>query len=219
MIKTFFIGLSVLFAAASSGQTKAPIHPDTLIVLTHGKSIQVDGVISPYEWTDADSLFIEIEPNWISTIYFKCDSSHVFFAFKNLEKVSGKPHVANLFVDKSNNKSTNWKSDDVWLHASYSDCEAIGNYYVWSNCTTTDKPDWLANNLPFRSGNDNIEMQINFSKFVLKTFPDTLGFCISIGYNEEKNYWPRKADLDRPSTWGYLVFPKVENTQIHKLRH
>jgi hypothetical protein len=214
MNKISFVGLSILIAAACTEQTKATINPDTLIVLKHGKSIQVDGIMSPNEWTDADSLFIEIEPNWISTVYFKCDSSHVLFAFKNLEKVSGKPHVANLFIDKSNNKSTNWESDDLWLHASYSDCEAIGNYYVWSNCTTTNKPDWLANNLPFGNRDDNIEMQINFSKFDLKAFPDTLGFGISIGYNEEKNYWPRTADLDKPSTWGYLVFPKIENTGI-----
>jgi hypothetical protein len=194
------------------------INPDALIVLKPGKPIKVDGIISPNEWTDADSLFIKIDTNWVSTVYFKYDSSHVLFAFINLETVSGKPHAANLFIDKSNNKSAKWDSDDLWLHASYSDCEAIGNYYVWSSCTKTDKPDWIANNLPFKNGNDNIEMQINFSKFDLKTFPDTLGFGISIGYNEEKNYWPRIADSDKPSTWGYLVFPKIANTAIRKLQ-
>jgi hypothetical protein len=92
--------------------------------------------------------------------------------------VPGRAHVIDLFIDKSNNKSATWDTDDLWLHVSYNDCEAIGNYYVWSSCTPT-KPDWLANNLPF-DGNDNIEMQINMSKFDLKNTNDTLGFCFSI---------------------------------------
>ena len=183
--------------------------PDKQIVLKQGKPINVDGVISPNEWTDADSLLIEIEEGWISTVYYKHDGSHVLFAFNNLEKVSDKAHVVDLFIDKSNNKSTNWDSDDLWLHASFNDCEAIGKYYVWTSCTPT-KPDWLANNLPFREGNDNIEIQINFSKLDLKAFPVTLGFGISI-INGANHYWPKTADYTKPSTWGNLV---IENSSI-----
>ncbi len=203
----------LLFALISS---IAFSQQDKLIVLKQGKPINVDGVISSNEWTDADSLFIEIEAGCISTVYYKQDGSHVLFAFKNLEKVSGKPHVVDLFIDKSNHKCATWDSDDLWLHTSFSDCEAIGKYYVWSSCTKTDKPDWLANNLPFSNGNDNIEMQINLSKFDLKTAQDTLGFSICLGTKGSKvdPYWPATADIDKPSTWGYLVFPKLGNTGI-----
>jgi hypothetical protein len=202
----------------SFSQTRAFVNPDTLIMLKSGKPIQVDGIISPNEWTDADSMLINVDTNWISTVYYKYDSSHALFAFKDLEKTTGNAHVVNLFVDKLNNKSANWTSDDLWIHASYSDCEAIGEYYEWSNCTAADKPDWLANNLPFRNGNDNIEMQINLSKFELNAFPDTLGFGISLGTNADtiNHYWPGTADIDKPSTWGHLVFTKTGNTGITK---
>lgn len=187
---------------------------DTLIVLKSGKSIKVDGVINKNEWTDSDSLFTEIEPNWISTVYYKHDSSHVLFAFKHLEKATGSRAHIDLLIDKLNNKSATWDSNDLWLHASYNDCEAIGSYDVWGNTCTKTKPDWLANNFDFVNGNDNIEMQINFSKFDLKVSPDTLGFGICLGYNEVNYSWPGTVDINKPFTWGYLVFPKIENTGI-----
>jgi hypothetical protein len=180
---------------------------DSLIVLKQGKSIKVDGVLSNNEWRDADSLFIKIKDNWISTIYYKHDSSHILFAFKNLAQEAGKDCVVDLYFDLLNKKSNEWDSLDLWLHSSFSNCEARGKYFDWKSCTKT-KPDWVANNLPFKNGNDNIEMQINTSKIFNKEHPDTLGFCFSIHHDDLKGYWPSNSDYTKPSTWGKITFSK-----------
>jgi hypothetical protein len=178
--------------------------PDSIIVIKNGNSIKVDGILSPNEWTDADSMIININSNWVSNIYYKHDNKNLLFAFSNLEQVSGNAHQIDILFDKLNNKSSKWDADDLWLHSSHSDCEAIGGYYIWSGCTST-KPDWAANNLPFVNGNDNIEFQISISKIDNKIFEDTLGFSMVLS-GERDTYWPGNAKIDNPSTWGLISF-------------
>jgi len=176
-----------------------------ILVLKPGKSIKVDGIIDKDEWTDADSLIIELNNHWKSTVYFKHDSAHILFAFTNLAQEKGKDCVVDLYIDLLNKKSKEWDSDDLWLHASYSDCEGKGKYEDWKSCSKT-KPDWLANNLPYLNGNDNIEMQINISKISNKGHLSELGFCFSVHHDDIKNKWPIEADYTKPSTWGTITF-------------
>lgn len=204
-MRNCLILITLLFAKSIFAQN------DSIIIVKEGTGITVDGIIEANEWTDADSLILEIETDWVSKVYYKYDGSHLLFAFTNLEQISGNPHSVDLLFDKFNNPFylDNMDDDDVWIHASFGDCEAVGTYYDWNTCSES-KPDWLANNLPFSNGNDNIEFEINISKLD-NLIGDTLGFTMVLTGNVD-TYWPESASLDYPISWGKLLIESNATT-------
>jgi len=110
-----------------------------------GSTPVVDGAIKADEWADAASVFIDVEKGWRVKVFYKRDSSSLFFAFSGL-KNNGKERYPEIMIDAKGDRADQWKDDDWWLHISYNDCEGKGRYNVW-DCTPT-KPGWTANNFP-----------------------------------------------------------------------
>lgn len=179
---------------------------DNTIIIKKGNSILVDGKIAEGEWNDADSVQITIDSEHVVTVYFKHDGIDLYFAFTNLMGSGSTQRAAEIEFDLDNNKSSDWDSFDWWFHASNSDCDAKGQYFVWDNCQST-RSGWKANNLPLNQENDTIEFAISLAKFEIDLLnEDTIGIAFNVGDAYDNiAYWPSTAVIESPSTWGECV--------------
>ena len=186
---------------------------NTLIVLKPGKLIQVDGIISQNEWNDADSTIIRRTADWKITVFYKFEKNSLLFAFKNMQ-YNYSQLVAEILIDTDIKKNvSNWRNTTAWLHSSHNLCEGKGEYFNWKSCSQT-KTDWQANLLPYNI----VEFRIDLSKFI--TEPDSLNklriaFDVS-DKDDNVSYWPDRANIANPLTWGYLLFPGRGNTGVYK---
>ena len=184
---------------------------DTLIVLKPGNSIQVDGIISSNEWNDADSIIIRRTADWKITVFYKFEKNSLLFAFKNMQSINSQL-VAEILIDTDVKNVSIWRNTTTWLHSSHNLCEGKGEYFNWKSCSKT-KSDWQANLLPYNI----VEFRINLSKFITK--PDSLdklriAFDVS-DKDDNVSYWPDRANIANPLTWGYLLFPGRGNTGVN----
>ena len=176
------------------------------INIPYGISPVIDGIISSDEWTDADSVTINVQPFWDVKVLYKHNDSCLFFLFKGLVKTGYGERYPDVMLDIYNDKSTTWNPDDWWLHASYNDCECVGNYNDWTSCQP-EHIGWTANNFPL-SAPGIIEMEITYAKIGISNLSeDTIGISLEVSdtYNDY-NYFPNGALIDNPSTWATGVF-------------
>ena len=171
-----------------------------------GSPVVVDGIVSPMEWDDADSVLITISTGVEVTVKFKHDGSNFNFAFMgNLE--SSNIRFPEILFDIDNDKSASW-TNDWWFHVSATDCESNTAANDYSNCNAV-QPDWTAES-NFNTGpptTDTVEIQIPFAKVgFTSTQTDTIGIAFDVTNTFNAwNYWPSGATNSDPSTWGNAI--------------
>ena len=178
------------------------------ICIPNGNSVGIDGIISPNEWSDADSL--TIGGGTLTKVYYKHDGMNFLIAFVgNLQSSSRFPEI--LF-DIDHDRSIIWANDDWWFHISAQDCEYKGEYGNYDSCDVV-RPNWTAEqNMnpgpPMPPLNDTIEVEIPFSTLnITPSNSDTIGitFLVSNLVNSWE-HWPASADRNSPSSWGLATF-------------
>lgn len=165
----------------------------------------IDGVLGE-EWKDATKFLIKGLTDPETEVFVKYDAEYLYIAFQNLitnENMRYNPEV----LINTNINNTEWNENSFWFHSSYSNCWAVGGYYIWEDCSM-NPAGWEANTLPFKNENNNIEFKISFSK--LKMTP-IKGEQLKVAFKlsnalEQKLYWPESATISDPSTWGVLKF-------------
>jgi hypothetical protein len=179
-----------------------------LIHIRQGTVVQVDGTIGSTEWSDADSILIDLNTTQKVTVKFKHDGSNFNFTFlNNLESFNIR--FPEILFDINNDKSLSWQNDDWWFHVSATDCESNTAANDYSNCLLV-QPDWLAVN-NFQSGppmTDTVEIQIPFTKVNFNsTFTDTIGIAFDVTNTFSAwNYWPDPlVDVQIPTSWGNAI--------------
>lgn len=179
----------------------------------------IDGVLSSGEWTNSDSVFINIAGNRKVKVQYAHDSMHLHFAFVgNLE--SSNARFPEIVLDINHNGGSSWSSDDWWFHASGTDCEYQGQHSNYDSCQLV-RPNWKAerNFLQNTPPTDTVEIEIPFSTIALDlSNTDTIGitFDVTNTFNLWE-FWPQSANLDEPGTWGDAVFLAKGNTGINNL--
>jgi len=176
------------------------------VYLRSGSLVVIDGVASPMEWGDADSVLVTISSGVEVTVKFKHDGSNFNFVFMgNLESFNIR--FPEILFDIDNDKSMSWMND-WWFHVSATDCESNTAANDYSNCNAV-QPDWTAES-NFNTGapiTDTVEIQIPFSKVgFTSTQTDTIGitFDVTNTFNAW-NYWPPAASNTDPSSWGNAI--------------
>lgn len=159
------------------------------IIMPAGRSITVDGKLSPGEWSDAASMSIDVAPGWRVRVLFKHDASNLYFAFTHLTR--GKDmRFPELLFDPREQRSDAWQPGEWWLHSSFNLCEGNGEYNLYDRngifqCART-KQGWSANHFPLATGGV-MEIQVSFSKLGLKPVKDArFGFAIDLTDTQKK---------------------------------
>lgn len=167
-----------------------------------GKAPTIDGVLSSGEWSDAGTVEIVYDSTRTIKVYYKHDASNIYVAFSNISTTDGV--WPEMVIDVNNDKSSGWKSDDWWMHASHFDCEGNGAHTVWTACAA-DRTGWEANN---DTATGIVEFRISYAHI---GFTPGEGKKLGIAF-EANNYtgsnnatyklYPSTAAMDKPSTWG-----------------
>ena len=174
-----------------------------------GGPIQVDGKLSPGEWDDAGSMYIEVLPGWRVRLLYKHDARNLYFAFLNLER-GHERRFPELLIDPQNLKTDSWQPSEWWLHSSYNLCEGNGEFNVYERnrvfqCAK-EKRGWSANHFPLGRG-DAMEVEVSFAKLGLPS-ADGTRFALAIDLTDTQAnwaFWPAGAQLEHPRTWGEAV--------------
>ena len=167
----------------------------------------IDGVLDENEWVDAQEIKLQRTSDWMINVYVKYDSQYLYVAFLNLSK----PQLARLNAEiliQTQVKDNKWDENCFWFHSSYSNCYSQGVYYNWEHCSENSQG-WKANIYPFKNGNNNMEFKISFSKLQMET--PTMGMKLRVAFklssaDENHTYWPHKASIKDPDSWGALIF-------------
>ncbi len=170
-----------------------------------GHAIKIDGVISPGEWDDAQSVEIEAAPDWKITVLYKHHAERLYLAFRNT--LHGKERLyPEVLIDSKNAKSDSWQASQWWIHASYSLCDAEGTYNVYGPRCARSKGGWNANSPPTT---DVVEFEIALSKLDLqpgKAFGLAFDMTNATGDSKQRwALWPHQALLQTPKTWSQAV--------------
>lgn len=187
--------LLVLITSASAQTLQIP----------RGAPAIIDGNIAPGEWSDAGTLLMQLEDGREIPVLYKHDGANIYFAFQKLG--SDKQAVfPELLFDPANQKGSGWQRGQLWLHASFKDCEGNGAYNVYrvdgkSNCSK-EKPGWWSNNFPLDQA-QTLEMKVSFAKLSLGPEQKRLGFALDLTNTRDLwVFWPQTAKLESPRTWG-----------------
>ncbi len=179
------------------------------IIIPAGRPVTVDGKLSPLEWSDAASKFIDVAPGWRVRVLFKHDASNLYFAFIHLTRGT-EMRFPELLLDPREQQSNSWQPGEWWLHSSFNLCEGDGEYNVYDRngvfqCAKT-KQGWSANHFPLAPGGV-MEIQVSLAKLALTSAHGArLGFSIDLT-DTQKNwtFWPAGAQLAHPKTWGKAI--------------
>jgi hypothetical protein len=178
------------------------------IVIRQGSSPQIDGLISPLEWSDADSILIPLNATLDVTVKFKHDGSSFYFAFlNNLESFNVR--FPEILFDINNDKSAAWQNDDSWFHVSATDCDSDSSANDYSDCLAVQS-DWtavpnFAAGLPYT---DSVEIEIPFSKAGFNSIStDTIGLSFDVTNTFSAwNFWPdNTVNPGVPASWGFAI--------------
>src|SRR5688572_2663346 len=102
-------------------------------IIPEGTTPVMDGAVNSGEWSDADSVTINISASVECKVLFKHDCSNLYLAYlDNLESMAAL--FPEVLIDVNNSKSASWEADDWWFHVSATDCYYQGAYAVYSNC-------------------------------------------------------------------------------------
>ena len=167
----------------------------------------VDGEVSAQEWDKAAKVEINRSEDWKVIAQVQYNKDYLSVAVSNLE-YEGKGRVNAEVLIHTSDPGSEWTQNTFWFHSSYSNCFSKGSYFEWENCDAKSKL-WEANTFPFKDQNDNIEFVISFEQLEMDapSKGDTLYIAIKLSDAKEmQSYWPEKANIKDPSTWGKILF-------------
>ncbi len=180
--------LSFRVAVATSG--------DTIRVLSGSEPV-VDGVLSPGEWSDAESVQLP-DPGF--RVYFKHSETDLYIAFAD---PYGYCRSSGIYVDKQNDKDALPQADDLWLHGSAAQFEWEGNgTSTWQQTTPQG---WEY------SSNTANEYRISLSKLgIVNADGRTIGLLFSFldwSVGQGEITWPGGGfqNCGTPAAWATAV--------------
>lgn len=194
MIKS--LSLMIISFALILYSTTSNAHSGDTLYLGYGTTPVIDGMVSPGEWSDAQSIQV---PAISGTVYFKYDFTYLYFAFTDLNYYFS----TGIYLDLSHNGGSAPQIDDIWIHGSAGPFEFIGDgSSTWVQQTPSG---WDY------SVNQASEYKIIFSKLGITCGTEmTIGILFSfLDWSTASNEftWPPggHANLTNPDSWANLV--------------
>jgi len=173
------------------------------IDVTYGSTPVIDGVISPGEYTDADTLTFTTSGG-TCVVYYKHNGNNAYFAFgvPNKDFESG----VQVFVDTDYNDGTLPQTDDYRFTISR---RSGANEYGENQGTGTSWGPWLPPSGWTGAHQDlastwNAEFSLPYTKLgITAGVPKTIGISFFNVWTSTGDYhWPGDANWINPSTWG-----------------
>ncbi|MBU0595253.1 hypothetical protein KJ567_01035, partial [Candidatus Bipolaricaulota bacterium] len=111
-------------------------------------------------------------------------------------------------------KTTEWSVDDWWFHVSAQDCEAQGEYDVYTRCGRT-RPLW-SGKPNFAPDPDSVPLgaiEVRIPLSMVGILPgDVFGLALRVlaWPSDTLGHWPAGAAIASPATWGEAVLLPAE---------
>lgn len=214
-------GVIALLAAVVlvSSQYRAPARtPRTqvnygILTVPRGSASQINGLFRSEEWSGAAHVSIDVEAGWEVTVFLQHDAENLYLAFRGVEH-GGKRLFPEMLIDPEARRGTEWSPGQMWLHVSTNLCEGNGEFNVYQHhgvfqCAHT-KSGWEANNPP--ENREVIQVRISFAKMgISEPIGRAVGLALDVTdatgtAGQIFRYWPKTAQIARPSTWGTAIF-------------
>ncbi len=172
----------------------------TRIEIPVSDAIMPDGILAIGEWDNAARLPIALDSAHTVDLLFSHDGSHLQFAFTPLSW-DGQEFYPELLIDINSDGDSLWGADHFWFHASYQDCDGVGEYDQWK-CAVI-RNGWTANNFPL-SEPGLVEIRVSFEKLGLeRNRTASIGLAVALRDREGvRYYWPAGSSIDLPASWG-----------------
>jgi len=178
--------------------------------IPQGAPPSIDGLFTGPEWDGAATVeFTAAAADVRVRVHLKHDGESLFVGFEYPEYPAGELVIPEILIDPDNGKAAMWESDDWWFHVSAQDCEAQGAHDDYSRCGVSraewsGRPNFLpgSHSVPL----DAIEIQISLDLAQLapgRVFG--LALTVAAWPSEARGYWPERATIENPSTWGEAV--------------
>lgn len=175
------------------------------IIIPEGTTPVIDGTVSSGEWSDADSVIINISASSECKVLFKHDCTNLYLAYlDNLESMA--VLFPEILFDINHSQSAAWEADDWWFHVSATDCYYQGGYGVYTNCVMSH-PNWsgVPNFVSGPPNTDTVEIRIPFTTINM-SMPDTIGIAFVLTNTATVwHQWPSTATTSSPATWATAV--------------
>jgi len=166
----------------------------------------IDGILDPVEWKDAVMLSYSKSEQGAVNALVTYDNEYLYIAFRDLIDANKRKRNAEVLIHTKIEGDT-WDANSFWFHASYGNCSAVGDYYVWKDCFSNRKR-WKASRFSSKNDEQHIEFRISFEKLGIKPYK---GMSIKMALKtsdplEQHEYWPKAAAIENPGSWGTIKF-------------
>ena len=184
--------------------------------IPYSEKARIDGKFELSEWSDADSIEIEINSGVKSKVFFMHDSSRIYFAFVN-NLSSGGNYFPELVFDTELDSASSFQSDDWWFHVSATDCEYQGQYGNYANCSMS-RPNWTA--MPNFGGRtvDTVEIEIPMDSIDLGV-SDTFGLGFILNNFRRFQYYPTSLHHFNPRTFLPASFASAQLSTLQEVSY
>lgn len=202
---------SLLSGQTGSARGSGAGGPKPSFEIRPGRPIRVDGLLSPGEWADADSVLVETWSPDPTVVRLKHDGEALLFAFSGVDPA--RPLVPEVLIAVAGLDDSSWTSDHWWFHASGQDCWAAGSFNRWDTCTP-EAPTWEASNPPQERdpGTPLVwEVRIPFETLGPPEEAEPL-IGLAFDLTDTSRYWffwPGGARLADPFTWARAEIKEV----------
>jgi hypothetical protein len=185
-------------------------HNEEPIDAAYGTTPEIDGIISPGEWGDANFIQYTLDEGATATVYFKEDGENLYVAFD----IPTPPHVdddSGILFDPNHNGGSRPQWDDIVIQQRRDGSErreAKGTGIAWVYIPPRD---WLEETSSTENG-WSIEYCIYYSKLGLQPSSYWIfGIAFHILDNGKEYDWPINpcfnvpdswADIDSSDSWG-----------------
>ncbi len=169
----------------------------TTIDVKIGTAPTIDGIISPGEWSDAQTISVAQSSTGPWTIYYKHTMTNFYVAYSY-----SNGFMAEVYLDLNNDGGTAPQTDDYRLHSSAANYEKTGTGTGWPTSQTSPSG-WTAASTGLVTTK---EFNISYSKLgITAGVAKTVGVLFYIMTSGADNtVWPSGGSQNDPSTWGKM---------------
>lgn len=190
------------------------------VLIPSGTKVRGDGELGKAEWSDADTFEIRIGPERVVPVLIKHDGKALYVAFSNLPIAKTEERYPELLIDAANDGGVRWGLDDLWLHASYSNCDSRGGFDAYGTAACgTNRYGWSANVFPLAAGIVEFRVSLDFIGFAAEAPATGRVFGLALEVTDGSGvraFWPPGSDAHRPGTWARVRLAPVSSPRSRR---
>jgi hypothetical protein len=197
MLKLYSV--AVIFAC-----TLLSAHSGDTLDVPFGTRPVIDGVISVFEWDDADTVMTHVDslPNGSVIVFYKENPDTLYMGILIPDVSYDAYDNASIYFDTLHNVGSTPQTDDFGCgsHRGGMFIEFVGDGTGWS---TQPQFGWIGA-INSTANGWSVEFAVSYTKLgLMPDVPKTLGFCTRIGDRFNAGVgWPPGVQRNAPNTWA-----------------